>query len=156
MSAAKSGAIVEADPGCRFAHPGYDHPLFRTGSKLIFSRCPVALANRPSVRVEGMPRPLSNRAIVLCVVFMRFASSAWLKPERARALATAAISANSSSIPSYSLRYAGSFIHLLCKSLILVIEPPWPVAGQALVHAAASSASFSQRLGRSRHAGPQP
>ena len=52
------------------------HPFFRTGSKLIFNRCPVALAKRPSVRVEGMPRPLSSRATALCVVFMRLASCA--------------------------------------------------------------------------------
>ena len=74
--------------------PGHDKNYFParlfpffTGSNVIFSRCPVAAANRASVRVDGFARPLSSRAIALCVVFMRLASCAWLKPARARALA---------------------------------------------------------------------
>jgi hypothetical protein len=41
---------------------------------MILSLCPVALAMRLSVRVEGMVFPLSRRAIAVCVVFILSAS----------------------------------------------------------------------------------
>ena len=38
---------------------------FRSGSNEIFRRIPVATAMRSSVRVEGLTRPLSSRAITV-------------------------------------------------------------------------------------------
>ena len=48
-------------------------------------RVSVARATFSSVRVDGGVRPLSNRATADCVVFIRAANSAWVKPARVRA-----------------------------------------------------------------------
>jgi hypothetical protein len=45
-----------------------------SGSNVILSLWPVALANFISVRVDGIVPPLSKRAIAVCVVFMRSAN----------------------------------------------------------------------------------
>jgi hypothetical protein len=55
---------------------------------------------------------------VLCVVFMRRASSAWLSPARLRAFATSSISANSSSSASYAA-YLGVFQKPRLQVLVL-------------------------------------
>src|SRR5262245_1221551 len=78
------------------------------GSKRILSLWPVAAAKRLSVRVDGMEDPLSRRAMAPCVVFMRLASSAWVRPAAARALMISDTSANSSSSASYSVKYLAS------------------------------------------------
>ena len=51
-------------------------------SNWIRSRVPVARATFSSVRVDGGVRPLSNRATADCVVFIRVANSAWVRPAR--------------------------------------------------------------------------
>ena len=84
----------------------------RAGSKLIRRRIPVAAATLSRVRVEGLLRPLSGRAITACVVRMRFASCCCVRPARPRASIIADASENSSSSAAYSFRYAGSFIHV--------------------------------------------
>ena len=104
-------------------HPGHRHrgrwrrnrglllrrALLQAGYPVIPSSVPARIDLQPVPRglgeaVEragrGLAAAASSRAIVLCVVFMRLASSASINPERARAFATAAISANSSSIAS--------------------------------------------------------
>jgi hypothetical protein len=54
-----------------------------SGSKLILRRELVASANRSSVRVEGMTRPLSRRAITVRVVCISSASWSCVSPARA-------------------------------------------------------------------------
>jgi hypothetical protein len=61
---------------------------------------PVARAKRSSVRVEGFTRPPSSRAITVCVVFIRRASAACVRPARERAEIIAVAKANSPSISS--------------------------------------------------------
>src|SRR3954454_2103575 len=51
---------------------------------------PVAAARRSRVRVEGLTRPLSRRAMTACVVCMRSASCCCLRPARARVSISAA------------------------------------------------------------------
>ena len=63
---------------------------------------PVARATFSSVRVDGGVRPLSNRATADCVVFIRAASSAWVRPARVRA----SISARATSYSGPSCSYA--------------------------------------------------
>ena len=70
-------------------------------SNWIRSRVPVARATFSSVRVDGGVRPLSNRATADCVVFIRAANSAWVKPARVRA----SISARATSYSGPSLTF---------------------------------------------------
>src|SRR3954452_1048743 len=76
-----------------------DRPCYRAvpGSNEIRSFMPVAAASRSSVRVDGLTRPLSRRAITACVVFMRWASCSCVSPALARALIISAASEHSSS-----------------------------------------------------------
>ncbi len=71
-------------------------------SNWIRSRVPVARATFSSVRVDGGVRPLSNRATADCVVFIRAANSAWVRPARVRA----SISARATSYSGPSCSYA--------------------------------------------------
>jgi len=58
---------------------------FRTCSKVILTRVPVAAARRCHVFVDGSVRPLSSRAITDWVVFIRLANSSCVRPALARA-----------------------------------------------------------------------
>ena len=73
-------------------------------SNWIRSRVPVARATFSSVRVDGGVRPLSNRATADCVVFIRVANSAWVRPARVRASISAR--ATSYSRPQLFVRLA--------------------------------------------------
>ncbi|MDV7402464.1 hypothetical protein RZS08_64175, partial [Arthrospira platensis SPKY1] len=94
---AEQGRAVDHERALEAATDLYEACRVVSGSKMIFSRVPVAFANRSSVRVEGRTRPPSRRATVDWVVFIRRASSSCVIPARARASIRAEARVNSSS-----------------------------------------------------------
>ena len=64
------------------------------------ARAPTALAKRWTVRMDGVPLPLSMRATTLWVVLMRAATSPCVRPAFVRAAISSRASSNSGACAS--------------------------------------------------------
>jgi hypothetical protein len=70
------------------------------GSMRTTARAPTALAKRWTVRMDGVPLPLSMRATTLWVVPMRAATSPCVRPAFVRAAISSRASSNSGACAS--------------------------------------------------------